>query len=124
MDTKSTSAQPWPWPDSLDALVAAPAFHHKLFENEHVRYLEVTIQPGDFVPVHTHRWPGVIYVQSTSAFIRRDGQGKVLFDSRQAPPAPPTPFIEWIGPLPPHSVENIGATVVHMLTVELKHVPS
>lgn len=110
----------WPWPDSLDALVAAPAFHKKLFENEHVRYLEVIIKPGDFVPVHTHCWPSVIYVQSTSAFIRRDGEGKVLFDSRQAPAPQPAPFIEWLGPLPPHSVENVGTANVHLLTVELK----
>jgi hypothetical protein len=123
MDTNSPPAASWPWPDSLDALVAAPAFHKKLFENDHVRYLEVTIPPGEFVPVHTHRWPSVIYVQSTSHFIRRDGDGKILFDSRQAPPPQPTPFLEWLGPLPPHSVENIGSTDVRLLTVELKHVP-
>ena len=66
--------QPWPWPDELDALIAAPAFHENLFENDLVRYLEVIIRPGDFVPVHTHRWPSVIYVRSTSDFIRRDGE--------------------------------------------------
>lgn len=121
METKPAVAQEWPWPDELDAMIAASSFHRKLFENEHVRYLEVIIRPGDFVPVHTHRWPSVVYVQSTSDFIRRDGEGQVLFDSRKAGPLPKTPAIEWLGPLPPHSVENVGASNVHLLTVELKH---
>jgi hypothetical protein len=88
MGIESGEPQPWPWPDELDALIAAPAFHKNLFENNLVRYLEVIIRPGDFVPVNTHRWPSVIYVRSTSDFIRRDGEGRVMFDSRKAG-APP-----------------------------------
>jgi hypothetical protein len=121
METKPSAAPGWPWPDELDAMIAAASFHRNLFENEHVRYLEVIIRPGDFVPVHTHRWPSVIYVQSTSDFVRRDGEGRVLFDSRKAGALPKTPAVEWVGSLPPHSVENVGKSVVHLLTVELKH---
>jgi hypothetical protein len=121
METKPSAAPGWPWPDELDAMIAAASFHRNLFENEHVRYLEVIIRPGDFVPVHTHRWPSVIYVQSTSDFVRRDGEGRMLFDSRKAGALPKTPAVEWVGPLPPHSVENVGKSVVHLLTVELKH---
>jgi hypothetical protein len=29
--------------------------------------------------------------------------------------------VEWLGPLPVHSVENVGTSVVHLLTAELKH---
>jgi len=122
METKPTAAPDWPWPDELDAMIAAASSHRKLFENEHVRYLEVIIRPGESVPVHTHRWCSVIYVESTSDFIRRDGDGCVLFDSRHAGALPKTPAVEWVGPLPPHSIENVGTTVVHLLTVELKHV--
>ena len=121
METKPTAAPVWPWPDELDAMIAAASSHRKLFENDHVRYLEVIIRPGEFVPVHTHRWSSVIYVQSTSDFIRRDGEGRVLFDSRKAGALPKTPAVEWVGPLPPHSIENVGTSVVHLLTVELKH---
>ncbi|OGX87506.1 hypothetical protein [Hymenobacter coccineus] len=39
------AAAPWPWPDSLDAVVAAPQFHRVLFENDRVRVLEVTVGP-------------------------------------------------------------------------------
>ena len=109
MGIESGERQPWPWPDELDALIAAPAFHKSLFENDLVRYLEVIIRPGDFVPVHTHRWPSVIYVRSTSDFIRRDGEGRVMFDSRKAGALPKTPTVEWVGPLPPHSSKMLAA---------------
>jgi putative transposase len=51
-------AEPWPWPDSLDALAAAPESHRLLFENDAVRVLETRIAPGQATQVHTHRWPG------------------------------------------------------------------
>ena len=54
----------WAWPDELDALTAAPKHHRRLLENERVRVLEVRIGPGEIVPVHTHRWPSVIYMQT------------------------------------------------------------
>jgi hypothetical protein len=113
-------ASDWPWPDSLDALVAAPDHHKLLFENERVRVLEVRIPAGAFVPVHTHRWPSAIYVAAQSDFIRRDGEGKVLFDSRTVGPPPETPVVQWTGPLPPHSVENIGSREILLITTELK----
>jgi hypothetical protein len=110
----------WPWPDSLDALTAAPEYHRLLFENEYVRVLEVRIKPGQFVPVHTHRWPCAAYVVSGSDFVRRDGEGKVLFDSRTAGPPSPTPTTQWVPPLPPHSVENIGNAEIFLISTELK----
>jgi quercetin dioxygenase-like cupin family protein len=110
----------WTWPDSLDALIAAPAFHRVLLENERVRVLDVRIAPGQMVPVHTHKWPSIVYVQSISDFIRRDGQGKVIFDSRAAGAAQGDSAVQWLPPLPPHSVENVGDSEIHLFTVELK----
>lgn len=37
---KADANAPWPWPDPLDAMTAAPRFHRLLFENERVRVLE------------------------------------------------------------------------------------
>ena len=114
------NADAWPWPDSLDAVIAAPRHHKLMFENERVRILEVRIPPGDFVPVHTHRWPSAIYVAKQSDFLRRDGQGNLLFDSRTLGPPPGEPVVQWVGPLPPHSVENVGANEILLITTELK----
>ena len=52
------SAETWTWPDSLDALTAAPESHRLLFENDAVRVLETRIAPGETTLLHTHRWAG------------------------------------------------------------------
>jgi hypothetical protein len=110
---------PWPWPDSLDALIAAPHHHSLLLENEYIRVLETRIPPGDRVPVHTHQWPSLLHVLSWSDFIRRDRVGNVVADSRAG--GGPAPSIVWSPPLPPHSLENVGSREIRVISVELKH---
>ena len=120
MPAQDPKTSQWNWPDSLDALTAAPKYHKLLLENDRVRVLDVRIPPGQTVPVHTHKWPSVIYIQSTSDFIRRDAQGKITLDTRTEPATQPAPTVQWLSPLPPHSVENIGTSEIHLFTVELK----
>ena len=110
----------WPWPDSLDALQAAPHHHALLLENERVRVLDTRIAPGDTVPVHTHRWPSVFYVLRYSHMVRRDPEGNIQVDTRVSGPPPAIPATLWSPPLPPHSLENVGATEIHVISVELK----
>jgi hypothetical protein len=110
------------WPAELDALEAAPRHHTRLFENESVRVLDAHVEPGDTVPVHTHRWPSVLYVISSSDFVRRDADGSVLLDTRSAPPAGDTDAgtVVWDDALPPHSLENVGARPMRSIMIELK----
>jgi len=110
----------WTWPDSLDALIAAPRHHTLLFENERVRVLDTRIAPGDTVPVHAHRWPSVLYVLGWSDFVRRDAVGEVVVDTRASEPRSEPPKVLWSAPLPPHSLENVGRTEIHIIGVELK----
>jgi len=110
----------WPWPDDLDALVAAPAFHTVLFEDDRVRVLDGRVAPGAMVPVHTHRWGGVLYVLATSDFVRRDPDGNVLADTRVSKSTPVVGTAVWGAPLTPHSLENVGSGEFHTLTVEIK----
>ena len=110
---------PLEWLPELDALIAAPQNHALLFENESVRVLDTFVRSGQTVPLHTHRWPGTLYLISWSDFIRRDATGSVLLDSRTvARPAEGTAF--WSAPLLPHTLENIGASTLHIICVELK----
>jgi hypothetical protein len=111
---------PWDWPEELEALVAAPAHHTLLLENERVRVLETRIPAGETTAVHTHRWPNVQYVVSSPDFIRRDGEGAVLLDTRMAESRPEPPVTLWSEPLPPHSIENVGEADLHVIMVELK----
>jgi len=116
----ATGQQEWAWPDSLDALAAAPDHHTVVLENERVRVLDTLIRAGDRTPVHTHRWPGVLYILSWSDFVRYDDKGEVLLDSRKVDALKVPPTVLWSAPLPPHSLENTGGSDLHVITVELK----
>jgi hypothetical protein len=110
------------WPDHLDALRAAGAYHTVLMENEEVRVLQTRIPVGHTVPVHTHRWPGVYYIQSWSHFVRRDENGNILLDTRGGAETEPGSAV-WTEPLGPHSVENVGRNEIRIVAVELKSSP-
>ena len=105
--------------DPLDAMAAAPDHHAILFENEKVRILDTKVPAGERTPLHAHEWPPALYVLSWSDFIRRDADGTILVDSRLRAPGQPGAGL-WIDPLPPHSVENVGSTDLHIIAVEVK----
>lgn len=107
------------WPDSLDAVIAAPENHKILLENDRVRVLEVTLKPHEKEPLHGHRWPSVMYINQSGDFRDFDSQGKVLFDSRTAPSIK-YPVTQWQEPQAPHAVENLSDKPVHLIRVELK----
>ncbi|WIG61317.1 MAG: hypothetical protein OJF49_004065 [Ktedonobacterales bacterium] len=123
-DAPKADATDTQWPPEFDALVAAPAHHTLLFENEQVRVLDTTIAPGDRTPIHTHRWPSALYILSWSAFVRFDAEGGVLLDSRQVPALVTPPPVLWGAPLPPHALENVGEADLHVISVEVKGEPS
>jgi hypothetical protein len=109
------------WPDSLDALIAAPAHHTLLFENEAVRILHTRIPAGERTPVHTHCWPCVLFIQSWSDCVRRDKGGNVLFDSRQAKADHQLNVHTWQEALAAHSLENVGDSEINTIQVEIKN---
>ncbi len=110
----------WPWPDELDAVIAAPAFHTVLYEDDRVRVLEGLVPPRATVPLHTHRWGGVLYLLGSSDFVRRDEDGGVIADTRSGGGPPAQGSATWGGPLTPHTFENVGTSDFHTLTVEMK----
>ena len=110
----------WLWPDSLDALVAAPDHHTLLLENERIRVLETLIPADDTTPLHTHRWSSVYYIISWSHFLRTDDQGRVLMDSRKVKSLANPPSALWSEVLPPHALQNVGNEELRLISVELK----
>ncbi len=120
MTPKESTSSASRWTPDLDALVAAPEQHRLLLENARVRVLDTQIAPGGCTPVHTHRWPAVHYIISWSAFVRRDAEGTVLVDTRASGSLQSPPPVLWGEPLAPHSLENVGPTPLHVISVELK----
>jgi len=60
-DSRTLNPTGYPYPDSSDAVAAAPGQHWLRFENQNVRLLEVTYRPGEYSDVmHGHAYPSVI----------------------------------------------------------------
>lgn len=105
----------------LDGVIAAPEHHKVIFENERVRVVELKVEPGATVPVHTHRWATVNYVINPSNFLSFDAEGNLKLDSRTGKTDIKQGGVFYLPPFPePHSVENIGTSEMHGIAVELK----
>jgi quercetin dioxygenase-like cupin family protein len=118
MDRLSAWDEVWPWPDSLDACVAAPASHLVLLENEAVRVLEVVIEPGVREPTHTHRAQSVMIVDEPARI--RYYTGDTLTFETPAGGRAAGQQVSWMEPEPPHSVENIDGHRYHAYRIEFK----
>jgi len=116
------TGDPADWPKELDAVVAAPDNHKILLENGDVRVLDVTVQPGEVEPLHSHSWNSVLYIQAAGDFVDRDADGNVIFDTRQLEVPLELPLTMWKEPEAPHSVENLSSTItLRLIRVEIKN---
>lgn len=114
-----TEQPSWPWPDTMDALAAAPASHRVLLENDRVRVLEVVIEPGAREPEHTHRASSVMIVDEPAA-IRYYAGGALRFEPQAHQGHPANGRVSWLEPEGPHSVQNVDQRRYHAIRVELK----
>ncbi|HEX6249767.1 MAG TPA: hypothetical protein VFZ64_18015 [Nocardioidaceae bacterium] len=96
---------------SLDPVTSNPQHYRVIFENDRVRVLEYTDQPGERTTPHRHP-DSVMY--TLSGFSRRlvsgDRQREVTLEAGTA---------GWL-PAQQHHGENIGDTPTHVIFVELK----
>ena len=108
------------WPASMDAVAAAPRNHRVLLDNDRVRVLEITVAPGEREPVHAHCLPAVSYVMYEGKNRDYDGQGNLVSEVKESPPASQFPMTSWTDPVAPHAVENLDTRPIHSLHIELK----
>ena len=111
---------PCPWPPSLDAVVAAPANHKVLIDNDKVRVLDVTVQPGEKENLHAHCRSSVMYLMYEGVYKDYGPDGELLSENKVAPPEAQFPMTLWLEPQGPHAVENLDKRPVRLLRVELK----
>lgn len=105
-------AEPDEWPPHLDALVAAPANHRLLLEDDTVRVLEVTVRPGERENLHHHRWPSIMVVLARPTYRNFDADGMEIPPSGGTPPSPTLPRALHLPPQPLHSIE-VAADAPH-----------
>lgn len=111
----------------FDAVAAAPDMHRVLFEDAHVRVLEIVLPPFSVEPVHIHALPSVIMGETGGeggarflyiSYAFRDGR----FVETERQEIRPTAGYRtvWSPPEGPHSIANVGAVPVRFQRVELK----
>ncbi len=110
---QSNVADRW-WRPDLDATAAAPQHHKVLLENDEVRVLEVTVAPGEREPMHVHRYPAVMIIDTSPHMVEhlQDGSAR---DLGVRPPG-----ARWFPVVQGHAMENVGNVPLHAIRVELK----
>jgi quercetin dioxygenase-like cupin family protein len=96
-----------------DALAVNPDVVHLKLENERVRVLESTLAPGKKEKMHAHLWPYVIYVINGGLVRNHLPNGKSVDSELKAGD------VIYRDPIT-HWTENIGATEVRVLVMEMK----
>lgn len=94
-----------------DPTVTNPDHYHTLWENDFVRVLEYTDEPGERTTPHEH--PNSVMV-TLSDFSRKLSAGGRVFETKLS-----SGQAVWI-PAQRHSGENTGATATHTILIELK----
>ncbi len=110
-----------------DAVHVAPDSHRVMFEDDHVRVLEILLPPLAAEPIHIHALPSVIYGETGG-----EGGARFLYTtyrmengrfvperSEEISPTSGTRAV-WTPPEGPHSIANIGPVPVRFTRIEIK----
>lgn len=97
---------------SMDPIKVGPNVYKTVFENDRVRTLEVTFNPGDKIALHTH--------PDHFAYALTEGSLKITNAAGKSVDVAGKPGqLFWID-AESHAAENTGKTVFRLLVVELK----
>ena len=126
-------SEQWPYSWLYDSVLAAPGNYRLLYEDGHVRRLEVAVRPGETTPLHGHPYPSVLAFDADAPDPRDivdtqldpasplNGQG-----AGHAPPPSvlnmTAPTCSTFTPQAPHSIQNKGAAPLHYYRIEFKRV--
>lgn len=101
--------------EAQDPLDVAPEMYRLLFENERVRVMEVTFQPGQSIKPHSH--------PDHYVYVAEGGKLRISHpDGTSMDAALNVGDVVWI-PAETHWAENIGDSVVRLIVNELKEPP-
>lgn len=99
--------------EAIDALQASPANFNLLLENQYVRVLEYTLNPGEKDQMHTH--------PAKSSYIVSGGMVRVYLENgdtiREEEKAGTATWMDAVGK---HYVENVGNTPIKVILTEIK----
>jgi hypothetical protein len=126
--------QEW-YPPETDLMLASSNTRRLLYEDNHVRLVEVSIRPGQTERFHEDRYSAVLAYDNTSskaatrtryadAKSARNGQARIEQDRTDgaAPPGLSFPTCATLGAQAAHAVTNTSATLIHYYRIEFKRI--
>jgi hypothetical protein len=127
------STQQWPYSNLYDSILAAPNNYRLLYEDSHVRLLEVGVRPGEATPMHGHPYASVLAFNTPPIDPRQVSDvkldpGSQLNGQGAGHAAAPgvfdmtAPTCTNIGPQAPHAIKNMSDTPLHYYRIEFKRV--
>ena len=122
--SNSTSVD-WIWPDSLDAVTAAPDNHKVVYEDEKVRVLAVMLDGKKSEPIHTHQWKSIMWIAKPIVpcqinNYKKDAQGNLVKSDSVVINEMPVDIGQLIDPEGPTSITNLGVEHGVAYRVEFK----
>jgi hypothetical protein len=108
------------WPESHEAVAAAPKNHKVIYETPELRVLEVTVLPGEREQAHHHQWPSVMVIDSRPTYINYDKDGREFKSSVQAQQAVELPLMVRLSAQAEHAIQNTGDKPFHAIRIEYK----
>jgi hypothetical protein len=122
-------SEAWPYPIAYDSYLAAPNNNKLLYEDDHIRLIEVTIRPGETEPMQGVPYPSVIADDTVPGAVMEIQQpGSESLPSKKGaghavpPPEFEAPTCSTFGPQAPQSIRNTGVTPIHFYRIEFKRI--
>jgi hypothetical protein len=97
--------------------LAEPGSNRLLYEDAHVRLVEVSIRPGETEAMHRNPFPAVLAFDSPPP--PRNGQDRT---EGAPPPGLTLPTCATQGPRAPHALTNTTSSLIHYYRVEFKRI--
>ena len=118
----------WPYAQAYDSYLASPNTNRLLYEDPHVRLIEVSIRPGETELMNGNPYPSVLAFDNASGQANtrtryldpaspHNGQDR---SEGAAPPEFTFPTCATLGPQAPHATTNHGKSLVHYYRIEFK----
>jgi len=110
----------WTWGDKLEAVNAAPSIHKVLFEDGHIRLLEVTIHAGEKEPLHGHQYPSVFAIDAPQPAMDNEQLDHSMHHTDRTLVDSDCPVCRAMGVQAPHSVHITDSFQQHFYRLEFK----
>lgn len=106
------AATAWAKTGDMDPLLVGNGMYKLKYENERVRVMEVTFEPGQKIGMHSHPDHSVYFIEGGQVKITTSDGKENVVDAK-------TGDAMWLT-AQTHSGENVGKTRVRILVTELK----